>query len=41
MWLAYEPPGESLDDLAIDDDAEFIEKMTGALENLTAAAAAG
>jgi len=38
-WLAYQDPGEMFDDLEIDDDAEYIEMMTGALGKLTAKAA--
>lgn len=39
-WLAYEDPAETLDDLdGVDDDAEYIRTMQGALGNLTAAAA--
>ena len=41
VWLAYEPPAETFDDLAVPGDAEFIGKMTGALGKLTAAAADG
>ena len=41
VWLAYEPPAETLDDLDIPDDAEVLAKMAGALKNLTAAAAGG
>lgn len=39
VWLAYEDPKEMFDDLAIDDDAEYIKMMTGALGKLTAKAA--
>ncbi|NDR56594.1 DUF302 domain-containing protein [Aliiruegeria sabulilitoris] len=41
VWLAYEDPAEMLDDLEIDDDAEYLGKMSGALSKLTAAAAGG
>ncbi|MEZ5779293.1 MAG: DUF302 domain-containing protein [Paracoccaceae bacterium] len=41
VWLAYEDPKETFDELEIDDDAEFIGKMQGALGKLTAAAAGG
>ncbi|MEQ8294079.1 MAG: DUF302 domain-containing protein [Roseovarius sp.] len=42
VWLAYEEPEETLDELdGIDDDAEYIAKMTGALAKLTEAAAGG
>lgn len=41
VWLAYEPPAETLDDLDIPGDAEVLAKMAGALETLTAAAAGG
>ncbi|TCP43277.1 DUF302 domain-containing protein [Rhodovulum marinum] len=40
-WIAYEEPGETLDDLGIPDDAPYLAKMRGALQNLTMAAAAG
>jgi uncharacterized protein (DUF302 family) len=39
VWLVYEDPEETLDDLKVDDDAPEIGKMRGALEKLTAAAA--
>lgn len=40
VWLAYENPKEMLDDLpGVDDDAEYIKKMAGALGKLTAKAA--
>lgn len=39
VWLAYEEPEETLDLDGIDDDAEYIKKMTGALETLVAKAA--
>jgi uncharacterized protein (DUF302 family) len=40
VWLAYEDPGETLDDLAgISDDAGYIAKMRGALGKLTEKAA--
>ena len=38
-WLAYQDPEEMFDDLEIDDDAEYIQMMTGALGKLTAKAA--
>lgn len=42
VWLAYEDPAESLDDLpGINDDAGYIAKMRGALGKLTAKAAGG
>ena len=42
VWLAYEDPEETLDDLpGINDDAGYIAKMKGALANLTAKAAGG
>ncbi|WP_422027159.1 DUF302 domain-containing protein [Roseovarius sp.] len=42
VWLAYEAPEETLDDLeGIDDDAAYIGKMTGALSKLTKKAAGG
>lgn len=42
VWLAYEDPEETLDDLnGIDDDAAYIARMRGALGNLTATAAGG
>ncbi len=41
VWLAYQDPKETFDDLKIDDDAEYIGKMKGALEKLTGAAAGG
>ena len=40
VWLAYEDPEETLDDLAgISDDAGYIAKMRGALGKLTSKAA--
>lgn len=40
VWLAYEAPEETLEDLAgIDDDAGYIARMAGALSKLTGAAA--
>lgn len=40
VWLAYEDPKDMLDDLdGINDDAEYIKKMTGALGKLTGKAA--
>uniref|UniRef100_UPI003B51DCC3 DUF302 domain-containing protein n=1 Tax=Roseovarius indicus TaxID=540747 RepID=UPI003B51DCC3 len=42
VWLAYEAPEETLDDLdGIDDDADYVARMTGALRKLTQAAAGG
>ncbi|KZY35055.1 camphor resistance protein CrcB [Roseovarius sp. HI0049] len=42
VWLAYEEPEETLDDLdGVDDDDDYIAKMTGALKKLTTAAAGG
>jgi len=38
-WLAYQDPEEMFDDLEIDDEAEYIGMMTGALDKLTARAA--
>lgn len=38
-WLAYETPADMFEGLQISADAEFLAKMTGALGNLTAAAA--
>jgi uncharacterized protein (DUF302 family) len=38
VWLAYEDPDETLDLDGIDDDAEYIKQMTGALEKLVAKA---
>lgn len=38
-WLAYEDPGDMLDDLDIPGDAEYLKKMTGALGKLTGKAA--
>ena len=32
-WIAWEEPEETFDDLDVDDDAEYIEKMEKALEN--------
>jgi len=39
VWLAYEDPKEMFDNLAINDDAEYVKMMTGALGKLTAKAA--
>lgn len=40
VWLAYEDPKETLDDLSgIDDDAPYISMMRGALGKLTGVAA--
>lgn len=41
VWLAYEAPAETFEDLSVPGDAEVIQKMTGALGKLTAAAAGG
>lgn len=42
VWLAYEDPEETLEDLdGISDDAGYIAKMQGALGKLTAKAAGG
>lgn len=41
VWLAYEDPAETFEDLDIPADAEFLAKMSGALGKLTAAAAGG
>ncbi len=41
VWLAYEEPSETLDELQIPEDAEYIGKMEGALKALTAKAAGG
>lgn len=41
VWLVYEEPAETFDDLAVPEDAEVLGKMSGALGKLTAAAAAG
>ncbi|MBK0326526.1 DUF302 domain-containing protein [Rhodobacteraceae bacterium F11138] len=40
VWLAYEDPEEMLDDLKVDDDMPAIGMMQGALDKLTAKAAA-
>lgn len=41
-WLAYEDPEEMFDELdGIDDDAAYIQQMTGALGKLTQKAAGG
>ncbi|EYD70990.1 DUF302 domain-containing protein [Limimaricola hongkongensis] len=39
VFVAYEEPEESFDDLAVDDDLEAIEKMENALEKFAKAAA--
>ncbi|AVO37353.1 DUF302 domain-containing protein [Pukyongiella litopenaei] len=39
VWLIYEDPEETLDDLEVDDVHPVIGKMRGALEKLTAKAA--
>jgi uncharacterized protein (DUF302 family) len=40
VWLAYQDPEEMLDDLeGVDDDAEYIKMMKGALAKLTGKAA--
>lgn len=41
VWLAYEEPAETLDDLEIPADADFLVRMSGALKTLAAAAAGG
>jgi uncharacterized protein (DUF302 family) len=42
VWLAYEDPEETLEDLpGINDDAAYITRMRGALDTLTALAAGG
>ncbi|WP_428515608.1 DUF302 domain-containing protein [Roseovarius sp.] len=42
VWLAYEDPEEMFDELdGIDDDAPYIQQMTGALGKLTEKAAGG
>lgn len=38
-WLAYQDPEEMFDDTSINDDADYIKMMTGALGKLTAKAA--
>jgi uncharacterized protein (DUF302 family) len=38
-WLAYQDPEDMFDDTGINDDAEYIKMMTGALGKLTGAAA--
>lgn len=39
VFVAYEEPEETFDDLAVDDDLEAIEKMENALEKFAKAAA--
>ncbi len=40
-WLVYEDPEEMLEDLdGVSEDADYIQKMAGALRNLTTQAAA-
>ncbi|SDE44220.1 DUF302 domain-containing protein [Limimaricola pyoseonensis] len=39
VFVAWEEPEETFDDLAVDDDLEAIEKMEDALENFAKAAA--
>lgn len=39
--VAWEDPWETLDDLAVSEDAEWLKKMTGALEKFATAAAGG
>ncbi|MGB5556541.1 MAG: DUF302 domain-containing protein [Paracoccaceae bacterium] len=34
-WLAYEDPAEMMEDLSVDQSAEFMGKMQGALKGLT------
>ncbi len=41
VWLVYEEPAETFEDLEIPADAEVVAKMSGALGKLTAAAAGG
>ncbi|MFN3210463.1 MAG: DUF302 domain-containing protein [Roseovarius sp.] len=42
VWMVYEDPEEMFDELdQIDDDADYIKQMTGALGKLTGAAAGG
>lgn len=42
VWLTYQDPEEMLDDLeGVDDDAEYIKMMKGALAKLTGKAAGG
>ncbi|MAN97985.1 MAG: camphor resistance protein CrcB, partial [Roseovarius sp.] len=38
-WLAYQDPEDMFDDTAINDDADYIKRMTGALGKLTGVAA--
>lgn len=38
VWLTWQEPAEMFDDLKIDDDADYIERMEGALEKLAGAA---
>lgn len=38
-WLAYQDPADMFDDLAVSDYAGYVKSMTGALANLTGAAA--
>ena len=39
VWLAWEPPGETLAGIGIAPGSDFVGRMEGALRNLTAAAA--
>lgn len=41
VWLVYEEPSETFDDLSIPEDADVLAKMSGALGKLTAAASGG
>lgn len=41
VWLTWQEPAEMLDDLEIDDDAHFVEKMKDALEKLARKATGG
>lgn len=41
VWLAYENPADTFDDLSVPEDAEALKMMTGALGKLTAKAAGG
>lgn len=38
-WIVYEEPDEMFDDYEIDEDADYVRTMDGALEKLTTAAA--
>ncbi len=41
VWLAWQDPGEMLDEVGGDDDAAYVAPIAGALDKLTAAAATG